>query len=329
MKLRRVRRGSAIKVQAKVNNYWIDLDRAKGVNDLLCADNQSEPITDTIKVLSLGEQDLDRLQSELEKLEAVEDEQETIILPFTPTSFRDFMLYEQHVIDASRGFAKRFMPNVYPVTQFVERLTKRPFKKFLPHPLWYRQPIYYLSNHLNIGISGEDITWPRYTDALDYELEIGAVLSKPLINASPEEATNAIGGFVVLNDFSARDVQKDEMDCGFGPQKAKHFVSTISTVIVSADEILPHINDLEASVSINGVEIAQCNSQGMHFDLGQAIAFASKDEQLHPGELFGTGTLPGGGGMENGHWLSRGDEISLQVKRIGELKNTIEVLAQK
>lgn len=324
MKIRRVTRGDTVKVQAKSQNHWIDLDRAEGVKSLLCAGNLSEPITDVIKVLSLSAHQLERLQSELDQLQMIEGEAETVILPFAPASFRDFMLYEQHVIDASRGFVKRFMPSMYPITQFTERLTRKPFKKFRPHPLWYKQPIYYLSNHLNIGISGDEIAWPSYTNALDYELEIGAILSKPLFNATPEEATAAIGGFVVLNDFSARDVQKDEMDSGFGPQKAKHFVSTISTVVVTADEVLPHINDLKASVSINGVDVAHCHSKGMYHDLGQAISFASKDEHLHPGELFGTGTLPGGGGMENGHWLSLGDEISLWIERIGELKNTIK-----
>ncbi|MFK8032119.1 MAG: fumarylacetoacetate hydrolase family protein [Gammaproteobacteria bacterium] len=324
MKLRRVTRGDAIKVQAKSKRRWIDLERAKGVADMIYAKTPGESVIDIIKVLSLSTHQLENLQSQLDQLDAIEDEKETATLPFKPASFRDFMLYEQHVIDASRGYVKRFMPSLYPVTKLVERLTGKSFKKFRPHPLWYKQPIYYLSNHLNIGISGDEIAWPAYTQALDYELEMGAVLSKPLFNASPEEARAAIGGFVVLNDFSARDVQKDEMESGFGPQKAKHFVSTISTVVVSADEILPHINDLKASVLINGENVAQCHSNGMFHDLGQAISFASKDEQLHPGELFGTGTLPGGGGMENGHWLSPGDEISLQIERIGELINTIK-----
>lgn len=323
MKLRRITRGTAIKIQAESNNQWIDLDRADSATSLRIGRNAKEPLTDLLSVLKLDADALATLQSELDQIEMIESGTDNAILPFKPASFRDFMLYEKHVIDASRGYVKRFMPRLHPITQFIERLTGKTLKKFRPHPLWYKQPIYYLSNHLNIGISGDDIAWPSYTTALDYELEIGAVISKPLFNATQEEARAAIGGFVVLNDFSARDIQKDEMDSGFGPQKAKHFVSTISTVVVTADEILPYINNLKASVSINGVNVANCNSKGMHYDLGEAIAFASKDEHLHPGELFGTGTLPGGGGMENGHWLSQGDEVSLWVERIGELNNTI------
>lgn len=324
MKLRRVARGEAVAVQAESRDQWIDLDRVAGAAGLLSAENAKKPITDLLKVLGLDIDARAMLQAELDQLDAIGDETESVILPFSPSSFRDFMLYEQHVIDASRGYVKRFMPGLYPVTQLVERLTGKSFRRFRPHPLWYKQPIYYLSNHLNMGTSGDDIAWPSYSDALDYELEIGAVISKPLFNATPVEATAAIGGFVVLNDFSARDIQKDEMDSGFGPQKAKHFVSTISNVVVTADEILPHINNLKASVAINGAEVAHCSSKGMYHALGEAIAFASREEHLHPGELFGTGTLPGGGGMENGHWLSRGDKISLWIERIGELKNTIK-----
>ena len=89
---------------------------------------------------------------------------------------------------------------------------------------------------------------PPYTKALDYELELGFVLAQPLRDASPETAEAAIGGFVVLNDFSARDVQLAEMASGFGPQKAKHFRSAMSKVVVSADEILPRWHDLNGFV---------------------------------------------------------------------------------
>ncbi|MFK8052153.1 MAG: fumarylacetoacetate hydrolase family protein [Woeseiaceae bacterium] len=310
-----------VKVQAQSHDHWIDLDRAAGSAPFRSA---NEPITDILAILNGDAAALSKLQSELDQLEPIDNETDVVILPFVPASFRDFMLYEKHVIDASRGFVKRFMPRMLPITHFIERLTGKPFRKFRPHALWYQQPIYYLSNHLNIGISGDDIAWPSYTKALDYELEIGAMISKPLFNATPEEAIAAIGGFVVLNDFSARDIQRDEMDSGFGPQKAKHFVSTISTEVITADEVLPYLDNLSASVSINGDKVADCHSSGMYHDLGQAIAFASKDEQLHPGELFGTGTLPGGGGMENDHWLSPGDTVSLQIERIGSLTNTIK-----
>lgn len=154
---------------------------------------------------------------------------------------------------------------------------------------------------------------PPYTRELDYELELGAVLCKPLKNASPEEAADAIGGFVVFNDFSARDVQLDEMTSGFGPMKSKNFADSISNVVVSANEVLPVIDRLRASVWINGEKIAENDMAGMHYSLPEAIAYASWKEELHPGEFFGSGTIAGCTGIENGRFLSSGDSIRLEI----------------
>lgn len=247
----------------------------------------------------------------------------TALLPVIPKSFRDFMLHEAHVVNASREMVRRFMPSVYPITQAFEKLARKPFPKFKPHPLWYRQPIYYLSNHINMGTDGDPMPWPRYCEVLDYELEIGAILAQPLRNATPEQAEAAIGGFVVLNDFSARDVQIDEMQSGFGPQKAKHFGSSISEEIVTADEILPRLERLTGSVKINGKTVADVSSKGGQFTLPEAIAFASQSENLVPGELFGSGTLPGGAGIENGAMIASGDRLTLCIDGLGTLTNTV------
>ncbi|KVZ18410.1 fumarylacetoacetase [Burkholderia cepacia] len=244
-------------------------------------------------------------------------------LPFQPISFRDFMLYEKHVIDASRGYARRFVPGGYRLAALFEGLARRPFPAFRPRPLWYRQPIYYFGNHLTFVPSGSPVRSPSYSCALDYELELGFVLARPLRDATPEEATQAIGGFVVLNDLSARDVQRDEMSSGFGPQKSKHFLSSMSELVVTADEVLSEVDSLRASVSINGERIASTSTSGMRYSLGEALAHASRDEQLFPGELFGTGTLPGGSGMECGRWLQAGDELILCIDRIGEIRHSI------
>lgn len=246
-----------------------------------------------------------------------------VLLPFAPRSFRDFMLYEAHAIDAARGFVRRFMPGARRVVEGYEAITGRTFPSLKPHALWYRQPIYYFGNHLTFAADGEDIACPSYTRALDYELELGFVLVRPLRDATPAEAERAIGGFVVLNDFSARDKQLAEMRSGFGPQKAKHFASAMSGVVVSADEILPRWRDLTGSVTLNGAVVAECATKGAQFSLGEALAHASAGEQLYPGELFGSGTLPGGSGIESGRLLARGDTISLAIDGIGTLTNRI------
>jgi 2-keto-4-pentenoate hydratase/2-oxohepta-3-ene-1,7-dioic acid hydratase in catechol pathway len=245
------------------------------------------------------------------------------LLPFQPVSFRDCLLYEKHNIDAARGLVRRFHPVQYRVAAGLEKITGRPFPLFKPSSLFYRQPIYYMSNHLSFVPSGTPIRPPAYSRALDYELEIGFVLAAPLFDATPEEAVTAIGAFVLLNDFSARDVQRAEMASGFGPQKAKHFASSISATAVTADEILPRINDLAGAVAINGHTVSTVSSAGMRWSLGEVLAHASRGEQLHPGELFGTGTLPGGSGMETGNWLRPGDTLTLTLDHIGEVEHSI------
>ncbi|WP_059008275.1 fumarylacetoacetate hydrolase family protein [Streptomyces specialis] len=246
-----------------------------------------------------------------------------LLLPFQPVSFRDFMLYEQHTIDASRGLLRRFHPGQYRVAAAVERVTGRPFPLFRPKPLFHRKPMYYLGNHLTFVPSGTPIACPPYSSALDYELEIGFVLAEPLLDATPAEAASAIGAFVLLNDFSARDVQRAEMASGFGPQKSKHFASSMSATAVTADEVLPRIDALTGSVAINGTVVSAVSSAGMRWSLGEVLAHASSGEQLLPGELFGTGTLPGGSGMETGHWLRPGDTLTLTLDGVGEVEHTV------
>jgi 2-keto-4-pentenoate hydratase/2-oxohepta-3-ene-1,7-dioic acid hydratase in catechol pathway len=245
------------------------------------------------------------------------------LLPFQPLSFRDCMLYEQHWVQSSRAYAKRFLPGTAPFTQLYERLLRRPFPAFRPHRLWHRQPIYYFGNHLTMVPGGTPVRTPSYTHALDYELELGWVLSKPLYNATPDEALAAIGGFVVVNDFSARDVQREEMNTGLGPQKSKHFLSSMSPTLITADEILPMIDKLQARVEINGQCVTRTATAGMRYHPAEVLAHLSRDEQLYPGELIASGTLPSGSGMETGHWLKSGDTLRLVIEPIGEIVHTI------
>lgn len=245
------------------------------------------------------------------------------VLPFQPASFRDFMVYERHAVDAARGLVRRFHPGQSRAAGAVERLTRRPVPMFRPKPLFYRQPIYYMSNHLSFVPSGAPIAVPPYSSALDYELEIGFVLRTGLLDATPEQALAAIGAFVVVNDFSARDVQRGEMASGLGPQKSKHFASSMSVVAVTAEEILPQIDHLTGSVSIDGTTVATVFSHGMQWSVGEMLAHASKSERLCAGELFATGTLPGGSGMETGRWLRPGNRLTLTIDQIGEISHRI------
>ena len=244
-------------------------------------------------------------------------------LPFQPRSFRDVLLYESHWIQSSRGYVQHFMPAAFRVTQLYEKLTGSTFPAFRPPKLLSHQPVYYFGNHLTIVESGTPIRIPSYTKALDYELELGWVLGKPLLNASPDEALDAVAGFVVVNDFSARDVQREEMQSGFGPQKSKHFASSMSATMVTADEILPRIDALTGKVWINGELVSTVSSVGMRYSIGEVLAHLSRDEPLFPGELIASGTLPGGSGLEAGRLLASGDELRLVIEEVGEITHRI------
>jgi 2-keto-4-pentenoate hydratase/2-oxohepta-3-ene-1,7-dioic acid hydratase in catechol pathway len=246
-----------------------------------------------------------------------------VTLPFQPRSFRDCSLYEQHWIQSSRGYARRFLPAASAFTSLYERVLRRPFPAFKPHPLAYQQPVYYFGNHLSFVPSGTPIRPPRFTQALDYELELGAVLCKPLLNASPQEALDAIGGFVVVNDWSARDIQRAEMATGLGPQKCKHFYSSMSDEIVDAQDVLHRIERLQARVEVNGEVVATTSTANMLHDWGRTLSHLSTDELLWPGELIATGTLPFGTAMENGRWLQAGDTLHLVIEDVGELTHRV------
>lgn len=323
MKLKRVRltnsENPVIAIQS--SKRWIPLTSLVKPD---ADENSRIYVTDMISVLQADQTMRDQWQSLADGYDhELPDIDDTPRLPFQPRSYRDFMLFEQHVIGASRGYARRFLPTAYKIAAAYESLFKQTFPKFRPHPLWYKKPIYYMGNHLNFVTDRHPVAFPSYSRALDYELELGVVIVRHLKNASEKEAMDAIGGFVVFNDFSARDVQLPEMRSGFGPVKAKHFINAMSATVVTADEIMPHLYNLTGTVKINDRTVVTTSTSDMDYTLGEAIAYASKDEQLYPGEFFGSGTLPGGCGMENGHWLAPGDTVELEIEKVGTLTNSI------
>ena len=111
------------------------------------------------------------------------------------------------------------------------------------------------------------------------------------------------------------------MRSGFGPVKAKNFANAISNVVTGAKELLPLISSLKVRVSINGEKIVETDMSGMRHSLPEAIAYASLEERLRPGEFFGSGTVPGCSGIENGRLLNRGDSIRLEIDGVGALEN--------
>ncbi|RYO85916.1 hypothetical protein DL762_004995 [Monosporascus cannonballus] len=245
-------------------------------------------------------------------------------LPFQPRSYRDFMLFERHYYDAAAGMTQLYRPAIANIVNIAFGLTGVDFPFFKPHALWYEQPIFYQSNHLAFYADRAPVHYPNYCEYLDAELELGAVLGKPLFNATPEEATAAIAGFCVFNDFSSRNVQMAEMRCGFGPQHSKSFANSISSAVASADEILPRIDNLTGRVIINEKTVSECKTGKWQFTMGEAIAHVSKGTRLYPGEFFGSGTFPGGAGVERARFQVRiGDVVRLEIDGIGSVTNEI------
>lgn len=244
-------------------------------------------------------------------------------LPFQPLAFRDMSSYEQHWIQSSRGYVKRFMPAAHTLTSLYERITGKTFHAFKPKSLAYAQPVYYYGNAFSFMPSGVDMHWPCFTDAMDYELELGVVMAKSIHNATPDEALAAIGGLVVINDWSARDIQKAEMDTGLGPQISKHYGNSMSTELALANGLLERIESLQAFVEINGRCIARTSTAGMLHSWGSMLSWLSRHSPILGGELIGSGTLPNGTAMETGHWLKPGDTLRMAIEEVGEIQHTV------
>lgn len=229
--------------------------------------------------------------------------------PLKPTTLRDGYAFEQHVVTANKNRGRE-----------------------VPEE-WYQFPVFYFTNP-NAVFGHEDvIPYPPYTQAMDYELEIAAVIGKGGMNIKPEDAPAHIFGYTIFNDWSARDVQRKEMIVGLGPAKGKDFASSFGPVIVTHESIAdkatdrPGVYDLSMLARINGVEFSRGNFKDMHWSFGEIIARASDSVMLYPGDVIGSGTVGTGCLLEltkfQGPWLKHGDVVELEIERIGILRNTV------
>jgi fumarylacetoacetate (FAA) hydrolase len=226
-----------------------------------------------------------------------------------PRTLRDFYAFEQHVKTCR---AQRGLDMI---------------------PEWYKFPVFYFSNPTTLKGHNEPVRRPAATRELDFELEIAAVIGKQVHDVSGNDAEQAIFGFTVLNDLSARDLQRDEMKCGLGPAKGKDFATAIGPVVVTCDEledrrVAPGRYDLLMTARKNGREISRGNMSGLYFDFTQMIARAAQDASLFPGDLIGSGTVGTGCILELGPaktdgWLEPGDVIELEIEKIGVLRTPI------
>ncbi|MEA2166852.1 MAG: hypothetical protein QOF76_152 [Solirubrobacteraceae bacterium] len=250
-------------------------------------------------------------------------------LPFTPRSMRAFMLWEAHVIASGRMLVKNFFPApVWKVVSNFEKLTGKTFPKLKPNDRFREAPTFYIANHTAVLADGQAMWWPAHTKALDFELELACVLAKPLVDATPEEALEAVGGWFVLNDWSARDVQADDARRNvFGPVvKSKTFANSIGCDVVTADA-MPDWTQATGRVRVDGQEWCSGTTADPQHTLGAMLAYASAGERLDAGDVISTGTMPGCCGLELDRWIKTGQTIELEIDGIGTLTNTITTTA--
>ncbi len=187
---------------------------------------------------------------------------------------------------------------------------------------WYRRPLCFTANPGAVIPPESEVPWPAFTRKLDYELEICAVIGAPGRDIPVDRARAHILGFTILNDFSARDIQPDEMAMRTGPFKSKSWAWGLGPWIVTQDEI-PNPGALTMSVRVNGEAWARVVPEDMYWTFEQMVAYTSTHEDLRPGDIFGSGTVSGGCGMEIGRWLQPGDAVELEIERIGVLRHRI------
>jgi len=217
-----------------------------------------------------------------------------------PPLIRDFMAFETH------------LKNIYPK-----------LGRDIP-PEWYNLPIYYKGNPSAVGADGDAITMPVYATNMDFEFEFAAVIGRGGTNIPREDAMSHIFGYMIYNDFSAREIQQREMSVGLGPAKGKDFERghVFGPWLVTADEI-PDIYALRMQATVSGQPWCDTSTSTMHWRFDQMIAHASTNEKVVAGEIFGSGTVGGGSAAEMGKTLGRGDEVILTMDRLGTLTNRI------
>jgi fumarylacetoacetate (FAA) hydrolase len=203
-----------------------------------------------------------------------------------PPSVRDFMAFEQHV-KTVRAFRGREVPAE-----------------------WYELPVFYFSNPAAIFGPDDVIPYPEGTEELDYELELAVVIG----------AEGEIGGFTIMNDWSARDLQRRETRVGLGPATGKDFATSLGPVLVTQDEL----GD-EMVARVNGEERSRGRLSDMHYTWDELVAQAARNTHLRVGDVLGSGTVGSGCILEHGdgRWLQPGDVVELEIEGLGILRNTI------
>jgi len=237
----------------------------------------------------------------------------TLLAPLPrPVAMRDGYAFRQHVATARRNRGLDMIPefDLFPVT--------------------------YFTNHQAVVGPGDLEVQEHHLTRLDFEVEVAVVTGKAIKNASLAEADAAIFGYVVMNDWSARHLQMEEMKLSLGPCKGKDFATGLGPWLVTPDELnfeaTPQGQVLQARMRcwVNGRELTDGNANSMNWTFAQILQRVSYGIQVHPGEVLGSGTVGTGCLLElNGSkvtdnlWLKAGDEVIVEIEGLGRLVNRI------
>jgi len=216
--------------------------------------------------------------------------------PVDPPVMRDCLAFEEHLRNTIGRWGP--VPDVY-----------------------YRLPIYYKGNPTTLIGHEAEVPWPSRAQEMDFELELGFVIGKAGKDLTPDEAKEHIFAVTILNDFSARDLQREEMAGLLGPAKGKDFATALGPWMTTVDEL--DLLNLEMVARVNGEQWAQGNSGTIMWRPEELVAYISQDEMVHPGDLIGSGTVGKGCGLELGRLLQPGDIVELEVSGIGVLRNRV------
>lgn len=214
-----------------------------------------------------------------------------------PRAIRDFFAFEDH---AKAGAERR----------------KEPMQKE-----WYEQPVYYKGNHREVYGPGDLLPWPAYTRKLDFEFEVAAVVGRRGRDIPVKLANEHFFGYMVFNDLSARDVQKNEMMCRMGPAKGKDFGNVFGPYLLTADEWDGRVPDL--TVKVNGEVWSQSGGLQPYWSFDVMLSHISQSETVFPGDILGSGTYFKGCGLDQDRWIKTGDVLELDAGPLGTLRNIV------
>ena len=270
--------------------------------------------TDMIGLLAADEASREAAAGLAAQADGIGFDDAVLLPPVYPVAMRDFLTFEAH----------------------VEGMEQGPGGSGATPPEWYKAPVFLFMAPHSVTGPYSDVAMPPETGRLDFELEIAAVICRDVRNVTPGEAAAAIGGYCVMNDWSARDVQGREMTLRLGPAKGKDFATTIGPWIVTADELRECRNgdgvlDLAMKVLVNGIEVGADRSGNMAWSFEQLVSHASRASWVKAGEVLGSGTCASGSLAEG--WsrtgvlepppLRVGDIVEMSIERLGAIRNEV------